>query len=353
MKILLCGYIGGGNCGDEAICDRLVGILKTAGDKVTLLSLNPMESAVLHSSPALPRYSPATLRAIIECDLLILGGGTLLQEDSSHRSALYYLGMAALASLMGKPWVLMGGIDPLYGVNRRLATGILPNARAFLLRSKADLERIAPLAPHVPRFYVPDTALLPLDISHPFEPPDTRPSLHAPHSHTPPPPYILVCPKRGVPRSLLTPPIAHARKQGRSVVWLALSREDEGVCAMWADVFGGVWVAPMPQADSPLSIHFSTRPLAPFPTHRRVEASAILSGLGEGIAHRYFSASPCEVACRLIEGAEIVYSARLHGLLFAQKTGTPARILSDGTGQWKFAAYLERAQRGLCNREVF
>lgn len=312
MKILVCGYIGGGNCGDEAICDRLTASLKMAGDEVMLLSLSPKESTALHSSPALSRYSPAVLRAIRECDLFILGGGTLLQEDTSRRSVLYYLGMGAMASFFGTPWVLMGGIDPLHGINRRLATLILPTARTFLMRSVPDLQRIASLAPNVPVFFVPDTALLPLT--------DTESIL------TPTAPYVIICPKKGVPRSALTPPINRARKRGSRIVWLALSREDEGVCAKWAGVFGGVWVAVMPPS--------SARTI---PTHRRVEASAILPELGCGCAHRYFSARPCEIACRLIEGAEQVYSARLHGLIFAKKAGKVAHILPDGTKQWKFA----------------
>ena len=71
MKILICGYIGGGNCGDEAICDRLVAYLKKAGDRVTLLSLAPDESTALHNTPALSRTSPALIGAIRGSDLVI------------------------------------------------------------------------------------------------------------------------------------------------------------------------------------------------------------------------------------------------------------------------------------------
>ncbi len=311
MKILICGYIGGGNCGDEAICDRLAAYLKQAGDEVTLLSLNPTESALLHHTHALPRYSPKLIAAIRGSDLLILGGGTLLQEQTSKRSPLYYLGIGALAATLGTPWVLMGGIDPLSGGNRWLAERILPTARVGLMRSNADLRRLAALVPNLPRFHLPDCALLPMANN---APPSKSP-LH----------YIVFCPKKGVPRSALSPLVKKHRHRGSRILWLAMSKEDEEVCAECADTFGGVWVTAMPTA---------------YRHHRRVEASTILPDLYRGCPHRYFAARSCEIACRLIEGADYIYSARLHGLIFAKKAGTPARILPDGTKQWKFEGLL-------------
>ena len=225
-------------------------------------------------------------------------------------SPLYYLAIGGLAAILGTPWVLMGGIDPLSGVNRWLAERILPTARVGLMRSQGDLCRISALAPKLRRFYLPDSALLPLAEDAP-----TAPS---------PFPYVLVCPKQGVPRSALKPPVDRARKRGSRIVWLALSREDEEICANCAATFGGVWVAAMP---------------APRRHPKQVMPCAILPDLREGCAHRYFSARPCEIACRLIEGAEQVYSARLHGLIFAKKAGTPAHPLPDGTKQWKFVGH--------------
>ncbi|MBO5778848.1 MAG: polysaccharide pyruvyl transferase family protein, partial [Clostridia bacterium] len=161
MNILICGYIGGKNCGDEAICDRLLAEIRRLGHAPVILSHSPKASELLHRTPALPRYSPAIIGGLRKCDLFILGGGTLLQEQTSQRSAAYYLSLAASAALFGKPWVLMGGIDPLTGGVKRYAEAILPTAEAFFLRDKDSLRRAKELAPSVPRFYLPDTALLP------------------------------------------------------------------------------------------------------------------------------------------------------------------------------------------------
>lgn len=317
-KILICGYLGGGNCGDEAVCDRLIAAIRERGDSVTLLSLNPKESETFHSSPALSRYSPAAIGGLWSCDLLLLGGGTLLQTQSSRQSAIYYLSVAALATFLGKPWVLMGGIDPLFGMVRRYAEAILPTAQAFFLRDKDSLRRARELAPDVPRFYLPDSALIPLR-GGTGDSPESK--AEVPRSS-----YILVCPKAGVRTETVAPIVRSAKKRGLRLVYLAMAREDEAICANFAKRFGGVWVSVM----------------TPYiPAHRRVRAETVLPELPPHTPHQYFAALPCEIACRLIAGAEEVHSARLHGLIFAKKAGVRGHILHDGTKQWKFRGFFK------------
>lgn len=311
MNILICGYIGGGNCGDEAICDRLTAAIRQSGDSAALLSLSPEESTALHGIRAYRRTLASAVRALRQCDLFLLGGGTLLQEQTSRRSAVYYLTLAALAAAMGKPWVLIGGIDPLSGGVRKLAKVILPTARAFLLRDRDSLCRARELTPSVPRFYLPDCALLPLGRG-------------ASNSEKPRFPYVVICPKAGVRGKAVTPIARSANKRGFLLVYLAMSREDEEICAALAKRFGGVWV----------SVTTPHTPVA-----RRVRAATVLPHLPPRSPHRYFSALPCEIACRLIGGAEEVYSARLHGLIFAKKAGVQAHVLPDGTAQWKLRGF--------------
>jgi polysaccharide pyruvyl transferase WcaK-like protein len=58
----------------------------------------------------------AVFRAIRRCDLLIFGGGSLLQNATSNRSLLYYLTLIGTANRLGKPVVLLSqGIGPLNG----------------------------------------------------------------------------------------------------------------------------------------------------------------------------------------------------------------------------------------------
>lgn len=314
MQVLICGYIGGGNCGDEAICDRLIDTIRSSGDEATLVSLSPAESQSLHRIKAVYRYSPALLRALRACDLLILGGGTLLQTATSRRSALAYLTLAAMAAMLHKPWVLLGGLDPLSGVARRYARAILPTAAAFFLRDRDSLRRAKASAPRVPCLFLQDCALFPLKGVPSAK--DARPR-----------PYILICPKAGICTKTVQTIILRAKARRVRWVFLAMSKDDEGISAALAKALGGVWVGAM-------------TPYAP--AYRRVRAEVILKNLPPRSPHRYFAALPCEIACRLIGSAEAVYSARLHGLIFAQKAGVKGYALSDGTKQWKFCATQEQ-----------
>ncbi len=310
-KILICGYIGGGNVGDEAVCDRLVAAIRRQGDRPLLLSLAPAESQAIHGVPVYPRTPWGIIRALADCDLLLLGGGTLLQAQSSCRSPLFYLAIAALAEAMGKPFVLVGGIDPLPDVIARLARSILPGARALFLRDGDSLARGRALAPAVPGFFMPDSAWLPLG--------GTAASAGRPRR-----PYRVICPKSGVKAVDLIPLHGAARRRGEGVVYLALTRADLPLCRVLAARLGGVCIDPFAPAAS---------------CGRQISAYSLLPHLPPFSRHLYFAAPPCEIACRILASATAVYSARLHGLLFAAKAGIPARPLPDGTPQHKFTAF--------------
>jgi polysaccharide pyruvyl transferase CsaB len=113
VKVLLSGYYGYGNLGDEALLQGMVAPLKAAGHRVTVLSGNPAATRALHGVEAAHRYR-ALLKAILTHDALISGGGGLLQDKTSARSLQYYLGVIRLARALGKTVVVYGqSIGPL------------------------------------------------------------------------------------------------------------------------------------------------------------------------------------------------------------------------------------------------
>ena len=112
MKLLLSGYYGFGNLGDEAI---LAGMLTSLEERyeITVLSNDPSSTSCLHKVKAVHRYFGA-LKALLECDVLISGGGGLLQDTTSRRSLIYYLGLIRWARRLGKRTVIFGqSIGPL------------------------------------------------------------------------------------------------------------------------------------------------------------------------------------------------------------------------------------------------
>ena len=125
-RILVCGYYGFANAGDEAM---LMAVIESLGDMhsgldITVLSGNPEETAARHGVKAVHRLNfLAIIWCMLRSELVISGGGSLLQDVTSRRSVFYYLGVMYLAKLLGKPVMLYGqGIGPLNGKWARLAT---------------------------------------------------------------------------------------------------------------------------------------------------------------------------------------------------------------------------------------
>lgn len=134
MRLVLSGYYGFRNSGDEAVLLSILTALEQAGREqgvaVTpiVLSADPEWTSRQYGVEAVPRMKPgAVLAALRASDGLISGGGSLLQDATGMGSIPYYLGIMALARWCGKPvFVYAQGIGP---VNRTMFRG--PIARAF------------------------------------------------------------------------------------------------------------------------------------------------------------------------------------------------------------------------------
>jgi polysaccharide pyruvyl transferase CsaB len=120
-RVVVSGYYGFGNAGDEAI---LAALARGLGDvELTVLSRDPPATRREHGLPAVPRDDPAAvLAALRAADLLVSGGGSLLQDATGPLSIPYYLGVVAAARLLGKPVMAYAqGIGPVRsGWARRL-----------------------------------------------------------------------------------------------------------------------------------------------------------------------------------------------------------------------------------------
>ncbi len=138
-RYLLSGYYGFGNAGDEAILLAIIGDLRRQDPQaeITVLSANPDWTSRQHSVRAIPRMSFwQAAAAMRSTDLLISGGGGLLQDSTSKRSPLYYLGLIRLATWLGKPaMVYANSLGPLkQPLNRRLTGRILSRAAFITVR---------------------------------------------------------------------------------------------------------------------------------------------------------------------------------------------------------------------------
>ena len=137
-RILISGYYGFSNTGDEAVLSAIVRGLKSQADvDITVLSASPEETAKLHGVRALPRMSLTQVtRALKDCDLFISGGGSLIQDATSLRSLVYYLTVISLAKRYRRKVMILGqGIGPLRrNISRRLAERALSGVDLITVR---------------------------------------------------------------------------------------------------------------------------------------------------------------------------------------------------------------------------
>lgn len=153
-KILVSGYYGFGNAGDDSIAAALVAGIRTHAPNmpITFFCKNPKNSAKKYGVRAVPRFNlPAVLREMCGARVLISGGGNLLQNTTSSRSLLYYTVIIRLAKRMGlRVFVLANGLGPILGARqeKRVAQTLLLADR-ITLREPQSLEYAVSLG--VPR----------------------------------------------------------------------------------------------------------------------------------------------------------------------------------------------------------
>lgn len=146
-RLVISGYYGFGNAGDEAMLAAILeAILEVVPDAdITVISGNPGHTAANHGVKAIGRFDMfGILNAIGRCDLLISGGGSLLQDVTSKRSLYYYLSIITLATSFGKRVMLYAqGIGPLRRKRARQIVGQVLNKVTMITvrdeRSKAEL----------------------------------------------------------------------------------------------------------------------------------------------------------------------------------------------------------------------
>lgn len=147
MKILISGYYGSKNGGDEAMLAAMLETLREFGGEIqaTVISLDPEYTRRRHGVEAVPQLDVWTIvRKIRAADLLISGGGSLLQNVTSRRSLYYYLGIIFLAKIFGRKVMLYAqGIGPIRGCLARWLTNFIVNrVELITVRDRGSLEEL-------------------------------------------------------------------------------------------------------------------------------------------------------------------------------------------------------------------
>lgn len=128
MRLLMVGYFGFGNAGDEAVLAAEVEALRAELGPATeflVVSGSPADTRARHGLSAVRRGdAPGLLRALRGCDALVAGGGSLLQDVTSARPVAFYGGLMLAARAVGRPVFAYGqGLGPLRRRANRLLAG--------------------------------------------------------------------------------------------------------------------------------------------------------------------------------------------------------------------------------------
>ena len=145
--VLLCGYYGFGNMGDDVLLARAI---ERARDKypdlpITALTASPHICYRKFGVRCAQRSSFfCVIREISRAESVVFGGGTLLQNTTSHRSLWYYLFVLRLAEILGKRVELWGnGVEKISGIfSRRVSANALSKCAFLGLRDRASVKEV-------------------------------------------------------------------------------------------------------------------------------------------------------------------------------------------------------------------
>ncbi|MBA7567436.1 polysaccharide pyruvyl transferase CsaB [Candidatus Atribacteria bacterium 1244-E10-H5-B2] len=159
-KIMISGYYGFNNTGDDAILKSMVRAFKEkiAQVKITVLSHSPLQTSQTYQVKSINRLHLINIICCLrDTNLFISGGGGLLQDSTGKGwSILYYLGLILVAKIVKIPVMIYAqGIGPVNNqVNKKLMKWILNKVELITVRDNSSKELLENLGVVKPSIYV-------------------------------------------------------------------------------------------------------------------------------------------------------------------------------------------------------
>lgn len=143
-KVLISGYYGFNNFGDEAVLSVLVESLKKEGvTDITVITKYPKGTKQSCGTKTVYTFNLlAIFFAMLKTNVFFSGGGSLLQDVTSTKSLLYYLALIILAIIFGKKVIIFAqGIGPINNnFLKNLTKEVLKRCTFITVRDKKSLE---------------------------------------------------------------------------------------------------------------------------------------------------------------------------------------------------------------------
>ena len=307
IRLLVGGYAGCGNLGDDAILQGLIVRLRKEHPEVRLRALtgSPVRDSRRFGIPCVHRLRlPSVALAMLRSDIFLLGGGSLLQDLTGKRSLAYYLFLLKLARFLGcRTGTLAAGIGPLRSAHSEHSVLQALCACEVLTLRDEDSRRFL--------------------ILHGAEPAKVR-LVPDPAEFLPPPPPLrsaAILSALGLPDGtgyfcVSVRPTQPPGHQPLAVLATAVRRisAEHGLTPVF------------PVLD----------PACDLPATREIIRLSDCGG-------KVFLPDEASDLPSLLSGAVFLLSMRLHALLFAGQVGTPAIAVSPGSEEVKLASFSRHA----------
>lgn len=144
-NLLLAGYLGCGNLGDDAILLGFVEGLRDRNYNFMVMSGAPEETYRTHGLSSLPRRDAKQFdEALAQCDALVFPGGSIFQDSTSVASVSYYAGLIKKAKSANKKVIAVGqGVGPLNNfLGKRMAAGAFNMCDAIAVRDAQSVQTL-------------------------------------------------------------------------------------------------------------------------------------------------------------------------------------------------------------------
>lgn len=157
--IVLSGYYGFSNSGDEAILKMIISEIRARDNEVgiTILSNRPGDAKSVYNVNSVNRWNILSIRKVLKnSKVFISGGGSVIQDATSTKSLLYYLGLIVMAKMYNnKVMLYANGIGPInHKRNRKLAKKVLNKTDIITLRENDSREFLQELGVITPKISV-------------------------------------------------------------------------------------------------------------------------------------------------------------------------------------------------------
>jgi polysaccharide pyruvyl transferase CsaB len=134
----LFGYYGYDNLGDELLCEESIRLLREARfDRIyLLLKRDKVKNFSQPQVVPIDRFNPFQIfKVIVKSDVVVCGGGGILQDQTSVKSLLYYASIVLIASMLRKPVLLLANsLGPLkHKVSKCVVRLLLKKKNVFFI----------------------------------------------------------------------------------------------------------------------------------------------------------------------------------------------------------------------------